>query len=113
MGIQVQLSRLDDVARKLSQNEHVCFLTLNSGQFDIILIVLLSGPDDLAHFIRNNISTDSSVLRTETFMSMEVVKSFWTDPLDLISLLATSEQTRQDKKNKKAGRGRDNLLEMS
>lgn len=98
MGLQVQLSHLDDVANKLSQNERVCFLTLASGQFDIMLIALLSSPEDLANFIRKNISPDLSILRTETFMSMDVIKSFWTDSLDLISLLANLEQTRQNNK---------------
>lgn len=87
MGLQVQPTHLDDIANKLSQNEQVSFLSLTTGQFDIMLILLSSEPQDLTRFIREQISTNSSILRTESFVSAEVIKSFWTDTLDLASLL--------------------------
>lgn len=87
MGLQVQPTHLDDIANKLSQNEQVSFLSLTTGQFDIMLILLSSEPQDLTRFIREQISTNSSILRTESFVSAEIIKSFWTDTLDLASLL--------------------------
>ncbi len=87
MGLQVQPTHLDDIANKLSQNEQVSFLSLTTGQFDIMLILLSSEPQYLTRFIREQISTNSSILRTESFVSAEIIKSFWTDTLDLASLL--------------------------
>lgn len=91
MGLQVKIDQLDNVAKKLARNEHVYYLALTAGHFDIVLIALLHEPESLARFIRAEIASNTGVLRTESFMSMGVVKSPWADPLDLARLLGNPD----------------------
>ena len=74
MGLQVKMSDLRAVANNLAQNQHVCYLAFVTGRYDLMAIVVTRSPEELSRFIEKEISTISSILRTETFVNLDVIK---------------------------------------
>lgn len=87
MGLEVRLANLEQVGDKLAESPHVYYLTHATGHFDLIAILLFHVAQELADFIRENVSKMPGVTRTETFVSMNIIKSPWADALDVAELL--------------------------
>ncbi|MCL0041205.1 Lrp/AsnC ligand binding domain-containing protein [Dehalococcoidia bacterium] len=49
-------------------------------------ILLFHNSEGLADFIRDKISKIPSILKTQTFVNMTIVKSPWAEALDVASL---------------------------
>ena len=74
MGLQVRMEDLRKVAENLAQNQHVCYLAFVTGRYDLMAIVVTQSPEELSRFIENEISAIPSILRTETFVNLDIIK---------------------------------------
>ena len=77
MGLEVELDELEEAGKKLANCPNVYYLSTVTGHYDLIAILLFHKANDLNDFVRETISTMPGVLRTETFVSMNIVKSPW------------------------------------
>ena len=89
MALQVRMAELKMVADALAKKPNVCHLAFVTGRYDLIAIVLTRSPQELSSFIQDDISTIPAILRTETFVELEVIKGGWfgMDTAQLISNL--------------------------
>jgi len=74
MGLQVRMEDLRKVAENLAQNQHVCYLAFVTGRYDLMAIVVTESPEELSSFIEKDISAIPSILRTETFVNLDIIK---------------------------------------
>lgn len=74
MGLQVRMANLREVAENLAQNKHVCYLAFVTGRYDLMAIILTRSPEELSQFIEREISAIPSILRTETFVNLDIIK---------------------------------------
>jgi Lrp/AsnC family transcriptional regulator for asnA, asnC and gidA len=88
MGLQVRLADLRKLADELAQKPNVCYLAFVTGRYDLIAIVMTQAPEQLAKFIEEEISALPSVLRTETFVNLDVIKGEWLG-LDITQLISS------------------------
>jgi len=74
MGLQVKMEDLRKVADKLANNQHVCYLAFVAGRFDLVAIIVTQSPEELSQFVEGEISAIPSILRTETFINLDIIK---------------------------------------
>ena len=74
IGFQVRMEDLRKVAKNLAQNQHVCYLAFVTGRYDLMAIVVTQSPEALSRFIEKEISAIPSILRTETFVNLDIIK---------------------------------------
>lgn len=74
VGLQVRLADLRNVAEQLARNPNVCYLANVTGQYEFIAIVLAKSSKDFASFMENVVSAIPSVLKTETFVTLNIYK---------------------------------------
>jgi len=74
MGLQVRMEELRKVADSLANNQHVCYLAFVAGRYDLMAIILTRSPEELSHFVEREISAIPSILRTETFINLDIIK---------------------------------------
>ena len=84
VAIQVRMAELEKVRETLSQNPAVCQLIWVTGRYDLIATVVTRSTEEFANFMANELSAIPSVVRTETFVSLGMVKG-------AVSLADTSE----------------------
>jgi Lrp/AsnC family transcriptional regulator for asnA, asnC and gidA len=77
MGLEVKMEDLRKVADSLAQKPSVCYLAFVTGRYDLIAIIVSRSPEELSHFIEKEISAIPSILRTETFVNLDVIKGQW------------------------------------
>jgi DNA-binding Lrp family transcriptional regulator len=71
------MDELRRVADKLTTNQRVCYLAFVTGRYDLMAIVMSRSPQELSHLIEKEISVISGVLRTETFVNLDIIKGAW------------------------------------
>ncbi|MCL0082524.1 Lrp/AsnC family transcriptional regulator [Dehalococcoidia bacterium] len=91
MGLEVKLADLHAVGEELAQCPNVYYLAHVTGAVDLMAILLFRDSEGLADFIRDKISKIPSILKTQTFVNMDIVKSPWVEALDVMSLLASGD----------------------
>ncbi len=74
IAFQVRLADLRRVADELAQKPQICYLAFCTGRYDLIGVVITRSPEELALFIENEISAIESILRTETFVNLDIIK---------------------------------------
>lgn len=74
MGLQVRMEDLRKVAENLARKQHVCYLAFVTGRYDLMAIVMTQSPEELSQFIEKEISAIPSILRTETFVNLDIIK---------------------------------------
>jgi Lrp/AsnC family transcriptional regulator for asnA, asnC and gidA len=92
MGLQVRMADLRKVAEELVQKPNVCYLAFVTGTYDLMAVIMTRSPEELSHFIEKEISALPSILRTETFVNLDVIKGGWPglDTTQLISSVDVS-----------------------
>jgi len=87
IGMQVKMVDLRKVADALAKKANVCHLAFVAGRYDLMVLVVSRSHKELSDFIEKEISTIPSILRTETFVNLDVIKGAWsgTDITQLIS----------------------------
>ncbi|MBI2957656.1 MAG: Lrp/AsnC family transcriptional regulator [Chloroflexi bacterium] len=74
IGLQVSPAMLDAVLGRLVEMPRVHTVVLTAGEFDILAWASFVSPSELSSFIRNDISSISGVLRTETMIDLDIKK---------------------------------------
>ena len=87
IGMEVKLTALQQVGKELAQSPNVYFLSSVTGRFDLIAILLFNASEELADFVREKVSSVPGILKTETFVNMDILKSPWSDRLDISELV--------------------------
>jgi Lrp/AsnC family transcriptional regulator for asnA, asnC and gidA len=93
MAIQVKMADLLNVAKMLAEKPNVYYLAFVTGRYDMLALVLARTPEELSNFITEHISGMPSILRTETFVNLEIIKSPWIANQGLAQLIIDSELT--------------------
>ena len=96
MGLQVRMADLRKVAENLAQKPNVCYLAFVTGRYDLMAIIMTRSSEELSHFIEKEISAVPSILRTETFVNLDVIKGGWPglDTTQLISNVDVSPRKK-------------------
>ena len=87
MGLQVQMSALRHVANILKAKPNVQWLSFVTGRYDLMAIVIEKTTEDLSKFIEEEISAIPSIVRTETFVNLDIVKGLLADTVPLIETI--------------------------
>jgi Lrp/AsnC family transcriptional regulator for asnA, asnC and gidA len=90
MGLQVRIEELRKVAKQLVNNHHICYVAFVTGRYDMMAMVITKSPEELSQFIETEISAIPGILRTETFVNLDVIKG---EPglLDTLHLIQNME----------------------
>lgn len=87
MALQVRLAELRQVGEILAQKPNIYYLAFVTGRYDLLAFVIARTPEELADFIKEHISSIPSIIRTETFVNLEVIKSPWIASWDITQLI--------------------------
>jgi len=74
VGFEVRLPDLKSVTDTLAKNEHVCYLAWVTGRFSLMAVVVARSPEDYSQFLERDVSAIPSILRTETFVNLDIFK---------------------------------------
>ena len=74
MGMQVNMADLRKVADNLAQKPNVCYLAFVTGRYDLMVLIMARSSEELSQFIEREISAIPSILRTETFVNLDIIK---------------------------------------
>jgi Lrp/AsnC family transcriptional regulator, regulator for asnA, asnC and gidA len=77
VGLRVQLSDRRHVANFLASCEQVCFLTIVTGQYDLMAIVFTHNSAEYNQFVQNEVFELTGVMGWETYVSMDIIKGKW------------------------------------
>ncbi len=78
MGINVKPGDVDTVAAKLASYEHVHFVIISTGRYDIITWMMFLEPEDLSDFLRNELGNIPGLVSVETMMNLKIIKDSFT-----------------------------------
>ena len=101
MGLQVRMEDLRKVADNLAKNPHVCYLAFVTGRYDLMAIVVARSPEELSRFIEKEIPAIPSILRTETYINLDIIKGA-PGLLDTTQLVNNLEHLNDKKPAKKS-----------
>lgn len=74
IGIQADLSRLDDICGRLFLMPSIHAVALTIGQFDLFLWVTFGSPQELTDFIVKELCKVPGIRKTETFIHLQIKK---------------------------------------
>ena len=77
IGLKVQRSKLDKVARRLSEFPQVRYVGASTGRVDLIVEVVVRTNQDLADFLMNDLGSMDGVLDSETNLIVRIYKQTW------------------------------------
>jgi Lrp/AsnC family transcriptional regulator for asnA, asnC and gidA len=87
MGLELRLTDLEQIGDELTRNPNVYYLSDTTGHFDLMAILLFHTAQELADFVRETVSKMPGVIKTETFVNMNIRKKPWANQLDVARLL--------------------------
>lgn len=87
MALQVKMADLRQVGEMLAQKPNIYYLAFVTGRYDLLALIIARTPEELSDFIKEHISSIPSIIRTETFVNLKVIKSPWTTSLDITQLI--------------------------
>lgn len=99
MALEVQLANLREIADNLTKKPNVCYLAFVTGRYDMVAVVMTQSPEELAYFIEKEISAIPGILRTETFVNLEILKGGW-PMIDTTQLLSSIDFSPPEKDNR-------------
>ena len=70
VGVKVDPNKIDQVCRELEKIEHINWMAVTTGSFDIFIWVTLRSSEALGVFLRATIGTIHGVRSTETFVNL-------------------------------------------
>lgn len=86
MCFQVKIDKLRKVAEQLINNYHVCYILFVTGRYDLMAIVITKSSEALSAFIEKEIFSIPGIIKTETFISLDIIKGE-SNLLDTINLV--------------------------
>ncbi len=87
MALQVNMADLHQVGEILSQKPNVYYLAFVTGRYDLLALIMTRTPEELSDFIKEHISSIPSIIRTETFVNLEIIKGPWAGTWDIVRLI--------------------------
>ncbi len=91
IGMQVHLADLHEVADKLAQNPNICYLVNVTGRYELLATVVTRSSKEFAYFMENVVSAIPHVLKTETFVALNVYKGSGSG-MDMLQLIGNLNQ---------------------
>lgn len=91
IGMQVHLADLHEVADKLAQNPNICYLVNVTGRYELLATVVTRSSKEFAYFMENVVSAIPHVLKTETFVALNVYKGSGSG-MDMLQLIGNLDQ---------------------
>jgi Lrp/AsnC family transcriptional regulator, regulator for asnA, asnC and gidA len=77
IGLKVQGTKVDAVARRLSEFPQVRYIGASTGRVDIIIEVVVRTNQDLADFLMNDLAAVDGIIDTETNLIVRIYKQAW------------------------------------
>ena len=77
IGLKVQRSKLDRVARRLSELPQVRYVGASTGRVDLIIEVVVRTNQDLADFLVDELGSMDGILDSETNLIVRIYKQAW------------------------------------
>lgn len=77
IGLKVQRSKLDKVARRLSELPQVRYVGASTGRVDLIIEVVVRTNQDLADFLMDDLGAMDGVVDSETNLIVRIYKQSW------------------------------------
>ena len=74
IGIQVDPNKLDEVGNAISNHEYTTWVSRTTGGYDIFTWVTIPDSKELTNFLTYYLGNLEGVNKTETFISLEVLK---------------------------------------
>ena len=93
MALQVRMADLRQVGETLAEKPNVYYLAFVTGRYDLLALIMAQTPEELSTFIKEHISSIPSIVRTETFVNLEVIKGPWAGTWDIMRLIGGLENT--------------------
>lgn len=88
VGLQVHLVDLKQIGRELANHPNICYLANVTGNYDFMAIIIAHSTREFADFMENVISAIPNVVKTETFVSLNIYKGK-AGALDTMQLIST------------------------
>jgi Lrp/AsnC family transcriptional regulator, regulator for asnA, asnC and gidA len=77
IGLKVQRTMLDEVARRVSELKQVRYVGASTGRVDLIVEVVVRTNQDLADFLMNDLGTIDGIVDSETNLIVRIYKQTW------------------------------------
>ena len=74
IGIQVDPNKLDQVGESIAEHEYATWVSRTTGGFDIFTWVTVPDSKELTNFLTYFLGNLEGVNKTETFISLDVLK---------------------------------------
>lgn len=74
IGLKVELRRLEEIAETLREMNEVTFATFVTGNFDIMVQIVVRSQEDLVRFLTGQLARIDGVKSTETFVMPYIIK---------------------------------------
>jgi Lrp/AsnC family transcriptional regulator, regulator for asnA, asnC and gidA len=74
IGLRVELQKLADIAARLREMNEVNFAAFLTGNFDIMIQVIVRSQENLVDFLTQRLATIDGVRSTETFVMPYIIK---------------------------------------
>jgi len=89
VGLQIRLADLRNTAEQLAKYPNICYLANVTGRYEFIAIIFARSSKEYSDFMENVISRMASIVRTETFVNLNIYKGHgnWLDTTQIISSL--------------------------
>ncbi|MEE8421019.1 MAG: Lrp/AsnC family transcriptional regulator [Dehalococcoidales bacterium] len=96
IGMQVHLADLHEVAEKLADNPNICHLVNVTGRYELLATVVTRSSKEFAHFMESVVSAIPHVLKTETFVALNIYKGSG-NSMDMLQLVDNLNQPAHGK----------------
>ncbi len=96
IGMQVHLADLHEVAEKLARDPNICYLVNVTGRYELLATVVTRSSREFAHFMENVLSAIPQVLKTETFVALNIYKGSGSR-MDMTQLIGNLDLTKPGK----------------
>jgi Lrp/AsnC family transcriptional regulator for asnA, asnC and gidA len=80
IGIVVQPGKVDEVGRKLATFQNINHVAVNTGNFDLMVSVVLKGQEELSKFVREDLGNIQGLVSYETMVCLKTVKEHFNWP---------------------------------
>lgn len=91
IGMQVHLAALHEVADQLAKNPNICYLVNVTGRYELLATVVTRSSKEFAHFMESVVSAIPHVLKTETFVALNIYKGSGSG-MDLLQLIGNLDR---------------------
>lgn len=76
--VQAELAAIRGLAHELARSPEVYFVSITTGEYDIMIGAVFRSNEDLLSFLTNELARTKGIVRTRTATVLDVVKRFLT-----------------------------------